>query len=57
MNYIFYCLRYQDWIVINDPKLRCWFGKKIPMREAYEWYFQGRIDFTRPVKIINSGFI
>jgi len=41
--------KYQDWIVINDPNLKLWQGKKMPMREAYEWYFQGQIDFTRPV--------
>jgi len=39
---------YKDWIVINDPKLKSWKGKKISIREAYEWYFRGQIDFTRP---------
>jgi len=39
---------YEGWIVINDPKLKNWEGKKIPMREAYEWYFRGQIDFTHP---------
>jgi hypothetical protein len=40
---------YEGWIVINDPKLKNWEGKKISIREAYEWYFRGQIDFTRPV--------
>ena len=40
--------RYEGWIVIIDPKLKSWEGKKISIREAYEWYFRGQIDFTRP---------
>jgi len=39
---------YMDWIVVKDPQLQCWVGKKIPIREAYEWYFRDRIEFTRP---------
>jgi len=40
---------YEGWIIINDPKLKNWEGQKISIREAYEWYFRGQIDFTRPV--------
>jgi len=38
---------YEDWIVIKDPALQSWKGKRIPIREAYEWYFLGKIDFTK----------
>jgi len=41
--------KYKGWIKINDPKLNQWMGQKMPIREAYEWYFRGQIDFTRPV--------
>lgn len=40
--------KYKDWIEIVDPRLKQWEGKKIPIRNAYEWYFRGRINFTRP---------
>lgn len=40
---------YQDWIEIVDPALKSWKGKKLPIREGYEWYFKGQINFTRPV--------
>ena len=41
--------KYKDWIKINDPALEHWKGKKLPMREAYEWYFLDKIEFTKPV--------
>merc|ERR1719230_905881 len=40
---------YEEWIVIKDESLKSWTGKRIPIREAYEWYFLGKIDFTRPL--------
>jgi len=40
---------YKSWIKIKDPELMCWKGKKIPIREAYEWYFLGKINFTKPL--------
>jgi len=40
--------RFHDWIEIVDPALKKWEGERIPMRSAYEWYFRGRINFTRP---------
>lgn len=40
---------YADWIKINDPALQAWKGKKLPMREAYEWYFVDKIEFTKPL--------
>lgn len=41
---------YLDWIKLNDPEIKKeWTGKKLPMREAYEWYFLDKIDFTRPL--------
>lgn len=39
---------YADWIVIKDPALQSWRGKKLPMREAYEWYFLDKIEFSKP---------
>ena len=39
---------YADWIVIKDPALQHWKGKKLPMREAYEWYFLDKIEFSKP---------
>lgn len=39
---------YEDWIEIVDPALKSWQGTKMPIREAYEWYFLGKINFTRP---------
>jgi sphingolipid C9-methyltransferase len=42
--------KYADWIQINDPELKGpWKGKKIPMREAYEWYLLDKIEFTEPL--------
>jgi len=41
--------KFKDWIEIVDPKLQSWEGKRLPMRSAYEWYFRGKINFTRPV--------
>jgi len=61
LAYLFFDSRYQDpeaplavpyldWIVLNDEHIKQnWTGKKIPMREAYEWYIRGQIDFTRPL--------
>lgn len=40
---------YADWIKINDEALQGWKGKKLPMREAYEWYFTDKIEFTKPL--------
>jgi hypothetical protein len=42
-------LEHEDWINIRDENLKEWAGYKIPMREAYEWYFRGQIDFNRPL--------
>lgn len=39
---------YKSWIIIKDPSLKSWEGKRIPVREAYEWYFRGKIDFAKP---------
>ena len=39
---------YRDWIVLKDPALKGWKGKKLPMREAYEWYFLDKIEFSKP---------
>jgi len=40
---------YEDWIEIVDPSLKSWKGTRMPIREAYEWYFTGKINFTRPL--------
>lgn len=41
---------YADWISFNDPVIeKNWKGKKLNIREAYEWYFRGKIDFGRPL--------
>jgi cyclopropane-fatty-acyl-phospholipid synthase len=42
-------LEHEDWIVIKDDKLSDWATYKIPMREAYEWYMRGQIEFTKPL--------
>jgi hypothetical protein len=42
-------LEHEDWIIIKDKNLEEWAGLKIPMREAYEWYFRDQIDFTKPL--------
>jgi len=39
---------YKNWIIIKDPALKSWEGKRMPIREAYEWYFRGKIDFAKP---------
>jgi len=40
--------QYHGWIVFKDEGLKKkWTNKKLPIREAYEWYFRGKIDFTR----------
>jgi len=41
--------KYKDWIEIEDPELKVWEGKKLPIREAYEWYFLGKINFRKPL--------
>jgi hypothetical protein len=40
---------HKGWIEFVDPALKVWEGKKLPIREAYEWYFQGKINFTKPL--------
>lgn len=40
---------FKDWIEIVDPELKKYEGQKLHMRAAYEWYFRGRINFTRPL--------
>merc|ERR1712166_589786 len=42
-------LEHEDWIIIKTDDLKQWNGYKIPMREAYEWYFRGKIEFTKPL--------
>jgi cyclopropane fatty-acyl-phospholipid synthase-like methyltransferase len=40
---------YTSWIVIKDDALMSYRGKMLPMREAYEWYIRGKIEFTKPL--------
>ena len=40
---------HRDWIEIVAPELQKYAGQKLPMREAYEWYFQGKINFSKPL--------
>jgi 2-polyprenyl-3-methyl-5-hydroxy-6-metoxy-1,4-benzoquinol methylase len=42
-------LEHEDWIIIKTDDLKQWNGYKLPMREAYEWYFRGKIEFTKPL--------
>merc|ERR1712025_111482 len=40
---------YTSWIIIKDDALNTYRGQKLPMREAYEWYIRGKIDFSKPL--------
>ena len=43
---------YTSWIIIkdeNDEELKSYKGQRLPMREAYEWYIRGKIDFSKPL--------
>jgi hypothetical protein len=40
---------YTSWIIIKDENLAVWRGQRLPMREAYEWYIRGQVDFSKPL--------
>jgi len=40
---------YQKWIEITDDSISSYKGKKIPIREAYEWYMEEKLHFTQPL--------
>lgn len=40
---------YATWVNIESNELDAYKGQKIPIREAYEWYIQNKISFTKPL--------
>lgn len=40
---------YKTWIEITHESINAYKGKKIPIREAYEWYIQDKLHFNKPL--------